>query len=102
MINILDANLSVGDATQKRNANRRRRQLEMLKMASVTVILSLILLASAIRLASPSIKCSDLMPANYDVMKAPCDGSNETIQVAFQPSVMNIANVNVQDQVKMD
>ena len=62
------------------------------------MILSLVLLASTIKLASPSISCSDLMPDNYDPMRAPSNGS---VKVAFQPSVMNIAKVNVQDQVNL-
>lgn len=65
-------------------------------MAFLIMILSLVLLASTITLASPSISCSDLMPDNYDALKAP---NNQTAQVAFQPSVMNIGEVNVKDQV---
>ena len=66
-------------------------------MASLTMIGYLIFLASTIKLAS-SISCLDLMPDNYDAMRAPSNGS---VQVAFQPNVLNIAKVNVQDQVNL-
>lgn len=65
-------------------------------MASLIIISSLVMLASTVTSASHPITCSDLISDNYDAMQAP---SNETVQVAFQANVMNIAKVNVQDQV---